>query len=133
VLTESYILKEPSTRNLRCLALNPSPLHHYIIVRNDLPLGILAAQIAHASGESILSRVPPGTYAIVLHVSNEAALTEISSKLTHNCVSHVVVHESAGSYKGQAMAIGIAPAAKNVLKKHLSSLPLLRKLKPMAE
>ena len=35
------------------------PLTHYIVVRRDLPFGILAAQIAHAAGESFYAFALP--------------------------------------------------------------------------
>jgi hypothetical protein len=35
------------------------PLTHYIVVRRDLPFGVLAAQIAHAAGESFYAFALP--------------------------------------------------------------------------
>jgi len=53
---------------------------HYVVVRQDLPLGVLCAQVVHAAGESS-DRVPTGTHAVVLSVPDEAALASVAGRL----------------------------------------------------
>jgi peptidyl-tRNA hydrolase len=101
-------------------------LTHYVIVRRDLPPGLMAAQIVHAAGESAPQRLPPGTYAIVLAVNGPLDLEALSRRLSLADVRHTVVRESDPPYSGQATAIGVEPALRSVLRRHFSSLPLFR-------
>lgn len=89
-------------------------LTHYIIVRRDLPLGVCAAMIAHAAGESgALYQDENGRFrnarAVVLAVDNEVALYRVGAKLFKNNIQFVDVVESGEIYKDQYMAIGLVP------------------------
>jgi peptidyl-tRNA hydrolase len=98
---------------------------HYVIVREDLPKGFLAAHVAHAAGES--GPAPPGSIAVVLGVPNEAELLAIDARLTARSVPHVLIYENAGQYDGQATAIGVHPTHdRKTVGKAVSSLRLLR-------
>jgi peptidyl-tRNA hydrolase len=101
-------------------------LHHYCIVRSDLPRGILAAQLIHAAGESSTGNLPDGTYAIALAAQNEAELLAIEERLKISGISFRAIRENSGPCEGQITAIGVLPAEKGVLKRLLSSLPLLK-------
>ena len=103
-----------------------NPLTHYVIVRRDIPRGVQAAQITHAAGESSPGKLPSGTYAVVLTVPDEAALRELDASLDTRSIRHHTIYENASAYGGQAMAIGVVPAPRSVLRRHFSSLPLLR-------
>lgn len=83
------------------------PKTHFVIVREDLPKGVLAAHVAHAAGES--GPAPPGSIAVVLGVPNEAELLAIDARLTARGVPHVLIYENAGPFDGQATAIGVHP------------------------
>lgn len=83
-------------------------LHHYVIVRDDLPLGTLAAQVIHAAGESS-DRVPSGTHAVALAVPNERALARIEQRLIEHDVPHAAIREPDLPWSGALMAIGIRP------------------------
>lgn len=72
--------------------------------------------------------MPPGTYAIVLSVPDEAALLKFHVKLVEKGVSHVVIRESEAPHRNQATAIGVLPKPRSVLKSYFSSLPLLKQL-----
>jgi peptidyl-tRNA hydrolase len=100
--------------------------HHYVIVRADLPRGMQAAQLVHAAGESSPGDLAEGTHAVVLTARNEAELVELERRLDLAGVAHVAIREPDAPYNGQLMAIGCVPARKEVLRRHLSSLPLLR-------
>lgn len=108
----------------------PSPatelLHHYVVVRRDLPIGVLAAQLVHAAGESSPGDLSPGTNAVVLAVSDEAALRAVAERLGRADIAFVRVEEPDAPYLGQLMAIGVRPAKKEVVRRALASLPLLR-------
>lgn len=101
-------------------------LFHYVVVRKDLPLGIMAANIIHAAGESSPGGLHEGTHAVCLSTPNEAALLEVAARLEREGVKITRVVEPDAPYDGALMSIGVAPGKKEDLKRHLSSLPLLR-------
>lgn len=95
-------------------------------VRSDLPRGIQAAQLIHAAGFSSPGNLPLGTHAIALVVPDEASLWRLADALRGANIEHVNVIESDAPYEGQLLAIGVAPRRKEMLRRHLSSLALLR-------
>lgn len=97
-----------------------------MVVRADLSRGLQAANILHAAGESSPGNLPRGTSAVCLVVPSEAALAIVADRLERVGVSFVRIVESDPPHTGQLMAIGCVPAPKEVLRRHLSSLPLLR-------
>ena len=76
------------------------PLTHYVIVRADLPLGLLAAQVTHAAGESSPGNLPENTHAVVLGVGPER-LEDVRSRLARHRVPHRVIVEDAAPWTGQ--------------------------------
>lgn len=109
-----------------CASRPAAPLYHYVVVRDDLPRGIASAQIVHAADESVEERVPKNTHAVVLTVPDEPALWRLRTRLETTSARFVCVVEDDAPYTGQFMAIGFAPARKEVIGRHLSRLPLLR-------
>ena len=102
-------------------------LYHYCIARENLPRGVIAAQLVHAAGESN----PKGqhSYAVVLSASSEAELLDIEKKLCEAEISHVAVRESDAPYNGELMAIGINPVIRSSnkrLRRIVSGIKLLR-------
>lgn len=97
-----------------------------MIVRADLPRGLQAAQIVHAAGESSPGNLPPGTHAVVLVVPSEKELWELERRLRHGGVKFSSIIESDSPFTAQLTAIGCAPAGREVLRRFLSSLPLLK-------
>jgi hypothetical protein len=69
---------------------SPVRLTHYCIVRRDLPLGVLSAQLIHAAGESAKG-VRPGCYAVALAANDESHLKVIEAKLKRFGISHVAI------------------------------------------
>lgn len=104
------------------------PLAHVVIVREDLPIGVAAAQIVHAAGESVEGPVPPDAFAIVLGVPGETELRALSSRLTAADVEHRLIVETDGAHAGQAMTLGCRPAPRSSLRRHFSSLPLFARV-----
>lgn len=98
---------------------------HYVVVRSDLPIGLMAAQVAHAAGESSPGNLSPGTHAIVLAATAEELAT-LEQRLRSASAPHAAIRESDAPYEGQLLAIGLAPAPRNVVRRLVSSLPLLR-------
>lgn len=92
-----------------------SPQTHYCIVRQDLPRGVLAAQLIHAAGESAGGCLPPHTRAIALAVRDEAELVEVEQSLVRLGISHRAIREPDTPWCGALMAIGIAPVADRAL------------------
>jgi peptidyl-tRNA hydrolase len=105
------------------------PLTHYVIVREDLPPGAAAAQLVHAAGESSPGNLKAGTFAIVLSVPDEVTLLRLAERLLQAGLARHVVFESDPPYQGQAMAIGLQPARRSLLRPHLSNLPLYGRTK----
>jgi hypothetical protein len=101
-------------------------VYHYVVIRRNLPLGILAANILHAGGESSPGDLPDGTNAVVLAVPDESALKAVAARLKLAGVRHVLVFEPDAPYNGELMAIGLVPGPREVIRRLLSSLPLLR-------
>lgn len=97
-------------------------LTHYIIVRNDLPLGVLAAMVTHASGESAALYENNhgdfnGATAVVLEATSEDNLFDIRDELNVALIDYVEVFESGGPYHDQFMAIGVIPGERNPVMK----------------
>lgn len=90
-------------------------LTHYIIVRRDLPLGVLAAMVTHAAGESapLYQDAYDGRFrharAVVLEAKSELVLDRIATTLQKAEVQCVEIWENAGPYAEQLMAIGLVP------------------------
>jgi len=96
-------------------------LIHYTIVRRDLPLGVVCAQLVHAAGESAALYKSPtgrpfgGSIAVVLEVKNEAALGKAVQLLFEHNIPHIRVRESAPPYLGAFMAIGVVPMERELI------------------
>lgn len=103
-----------------------SPLYHYVVVRADLPRGMQCAQIIHAAGESSPGNLPSGTHAVCLVVPGEKELWALEQMLRRARVKFSAIIENDSPYTAQLMAIGCAPVGKEVLRRFLSSLPLLK-------
>jgi Peptidyl-tRNA hydrolase PTH2 len=110
------------------------PLVHYIIVRRDLPFGVILSMVAHAAGESFYQLRPRSsgeerrtfspevggsspsggfkvddTIAVVLGARNEGRVSKAARILEAAGIEHVVIRETDGAYVGQAMALGVVP------------------------
>ena len=99
-----------------------------MIVRRDLPLGVLAAQLVHAAGESSPGTLDAGTFAVVLAVPDEAALIREARRLGAAGVVYKAIREPDGPWNNALMALGLSPAPRSHLRRHLANLPLLRQL-----
>lgn len=96
----------------------------YLIVRADLPSGVVVAQVAHAAGQGS-DRHPPGVYVVVLEVPDEPALAEIHEKLDSAGVAHTPIVEVDAPWSGQLMAIGCEMSRdRGPCRRVLSNLPL---------
>lgn len=99
------------------------------MIRADLPRGPLAAQLAHAAGESAIlfgRALPEGTRAVILAAADEAALLRVAARLRDRSIRHVLIHEPDAPFLGAATAIGLAPVSeRREVRRALSNLPLL--------
>lgn len=84
-------------------------VYHYVIVRPNLPTGVLAAQVIHAAGESAEERVQNGTHAVALVAKSPGHLGEIESKLIRLDIPHRAIREPDPPWNNELMAIGIRP------------------------
>lgn len=87
---------------------------HYIFVRRDLPIGVIASMVTHAAGESAaLYEYHYGRFdgatAVVLEAKNEDHLFDIRDYLEDHNIDHMEVCETGGPYNDQFMAIGLIP------------------------
>jgi len=100
-------------------------LTHYCIVRDDLPRGVMAAQLIHAAGESGAGQ--RGLYAVALVVRDEPALALVADKLRFFQVPHSEIREPDPPWCGALMAIGVVPTSRDdrSLRRVLARLPLL--------
>lgn len=108
------------------------PTRHIVVLRAGLPLGVAAAQLTHASGESArLADLPKNTHAVVLEAKDEATLLEIEACLTACGLPHAAIREPDEPWSFALMAIGLAPLAPQQLtgeaKRMLRRLPLFGK------
>jgi peptidyl-tRNA hydrolase len=97
-------------------------------VRKDLPLGVLAAQLTHAAGESaalLQKSLPPRTRAIVLSVPNQEELIKLEQKLINKDIKHYAVREPDLPWDGALMAIGVVPTPLTRIRRVFYNLPLL--------
>jgi len=102
-----------------------------VVVRRDLPFGILVAQTVHAAGETALpGGVPSGTRAVALAAKNEQHLLKIANQLRSRLISFKVIYEPDSPWNGAAMAIGLYPTQnRKPIKRALSRLPLIKEKK----
>jgi hypothetical protein len=114
----------PSSGSSRGLAADP--LTHYVIVRGDLPRGMMMVQAIHASGESSPGDLTTGTHAIALSARDSAHLAETAQGLESVGLEHVRIVEDCPPYAGDLLAVGVRPGPKSVVGRTLSSLPLIR-------
>lgn len=98
------------------------------MVRSDLPIGMIGAQLIHAAGESSPGSIGEGTFAIALAARDEQDLLRIADHLRRSCIEHTPICEPDAPYHGQLMAIGIAPKRRSKLRPFLSSIPLLKEI-----
>jgi len=100
---------------------------HVCIVRRDLPLGTIAAQLIHAAGASSPGALASDTRAIALMVPDEAALAALAARLERAAIDHIAIREPDPPWSGALMAIGIPPFFESrAIRRVLSTLPLLR-------
>ena len=82
--------------------------------------------LVHAAGESSPGNLPHDTHAIVLAVPDERALEALRSRLEAAHVPYIAIREPDAPWNNALMSIGLAPGRKEILRRYLSSLPLLR-------
>jgi hypothetical protein len=82
--------------------------------------------VVHAAGESarLAERLPPGTHAVVLGATG-AQLLALERQLGAAGVPHAAIREPDPPYCGALLAIGVRPAPRASLRRHLAKLRLL--------
>jgi hypothetical protein len=100
-----------------------------VIVRRDAPVGVQAAMIIHAAGESAqlggAAAARPPTHAVALTAS-EGELCALERELARAGVAYVFVREPDEPWRGAPMAIGVAPMPRARVRRLLAHLPLVR-------
>ncbi|MFV8749694.1 peptidyl-tRNA hydrolase [Nannocystaceae bacterium ST9] len=97
------------------------------MIRQDLPRGVLAAQLIHAAGESSRGALPPHTVAVALAARDEVHLESLEQALRRLDIPHRAIREPDPPWNGALMAIGIVPVAdRSIVKPVTGGLKLLR-------
>ncbi len=99
-----------------------------MVVRQDLPLGVVCAQCVHAAGESSAGNLPPNTVAVVLAVANQAKLLALERDLLMNGVAFKAIREPDPPYLGALMALGLSSTEKMSVYPFVKNLSLLKEL-----
>jgi peptidyl-tRNA hydrolase len=119
--------KPPGSSGFDPRRTQTQPLTHYCVIRQDLPRGVLAAQLIHAAGESSRGILPPHTFAVALAAKDEAHLESLEQALRRLDIPHRAIREPDPPWNGALMAIGIVPVAdRGTVKRVTGSLKLLR-------
>lgn len=84
------------------------------------------AQIAHAAAQSARGMHDDETHAVILAARDELHLAIETERLEAAGVELVRIHEDSAPHNGALTAIGLVPRQKEVLRRLVSSLPLLR-------
>ena len=96
-----------------------------MILRSDLPTGVMVANTVHAAGES--AGIPQGIYAVALAAADQSELEQVRDKLEQLGIPFSAVVETHGKHAGQLMAIGVAPLTdRSAIRKAVSYLPLVK-------
>ncbi len=105
------------------------PIVHAVVVLAGLPLGVMAAQIIHAAGESAVisfGRKPDSyTHALAVEARSDDEMNVTLSKAAERGIMAVPIHEPDAPYNGALLAIGFAPIERSKLK-WLQHLPLIK-------
>jgi hypothetical protein len=98
-----------------------------VIVREDLPRGVLAAQLIHAAGESSPGDLPTHTFAVALAARDQAHLELLEQKLLERQIPHHAIREPDAPWNNALLAIGIVPVSDRAIVKPVTrSLALLK-------
>lgn len=98
-------------------------------MRRDLPLGFRDAHDLHAGyaiGRMAGAAGPEFPHAIILSIPDEKTLLEWSDKLAALSIRHELIREPDPPWNGQATILACYPVRKSLLRRYLSSLPLLK-------
>ena len=57
-------------------------MHHYVVVRRDLPLGVIAAQVVHAAGESFYQFAALDNAMLVALVNGRNVISNVQAEFT---------------------------------------------------
>lgn len=96
-------------------------LTHYCLVREDLPVGAIGAQLVHAAGHSSPGELPDDTIAVVLAAKSLGHLEHLERKLVRLEIPHRAIREPDAPYNNELMAIGIVPVDDRELVKPVTS------------
>ena len=99
-------------------------VYHYVVVRADLPLGVQLAQTIHAAGESSTGNLPPDTHAVALHARDIHELHRTHQDLVRAGIPSVLICEPDAPHNGDAVAIGVKPCGRDLVRPVLRGLPL---------
>lgn len=102
-----------------------SHLHHYCLIREDLPLGTIGAQLIHAGARSANGLHDDTTHSVCLAAQNERHLCEIEYRLIEAGIHHISIREPDEPWRNALMAIGIPPQPQKNLRKIFRDLKKL--------
>lgn len=100
-----------------------NPDTHYCIIRRDLSLGLMAANIQHAAGET--GPAHEHVHAVTLMAKDEVSLRAMAARFDKLGKRYHPIIECDGAHAGQMMAIGFWIMKKKE-GRFLSGIPLLK-------
>lgn len=106
--------------------------YQYIVVKDSNQRGVIACQVAHAAGESVLQEPlleydPSNIHVVLLVAKNSDELEALGVVLTAEEIPHVVIREPDPPYNGVATAVGVAPVVdRSLVQKHVAGFKVLR-------
>jgi len=98
-------------------------------VRDDVPVGVQLAQTIHAAGWSAqlagASDASPPTIAVALAAPVDEMM-DLARALEAAGIGYVRVHEPDEPWRGALMAIGVVPSSRELVRRFVAHLPLVR-------
>lgn len=89
--------------------------------------GIAACQAAHAATECIQSLpVSDQTHVCVLEAETSIELETLGKVLHNEGIPHVVIREPDEPYRGAAVAVGVAPMDRDLIRPYMQTFKVFR-------
>lgn len=123
----AQLVEHPGPRAQGGRRFDSSPLHHYLVVRADIPLGAAMAQLAHAAGHTG-GPAAVDAHVVVLATPDEDSLLELARKLELAGMEPTTIREPDPPWCGAAMALALEPRVRDrQLRRLVGKLPLYAK------
>ena len=108
------------------MSLNGSAPYQYIVLHQSCRNhpGVTAVQAAHAAGES--GPATGDTHVVALVADKSEDLEALAGHLAGAGIRYVLIREPDEPYNGAAVALGIAPQARETVRPHVAAFKVFR-------